>query len=108
VVAVFQPHRYTRTATLATTFEGAFDDADLVVVTDVYPAGEPPIPGVTGRLVADAVASGPGAPEVRYVKDRSDVAELVASLVGAGDLVVTMGAGDLTSLADELRVVVRR
>jgi UDP-N-acetylmuramate--alanine ligase len=103
VVAVFQPHRYSRTAALAGSFAGAFDGADLVVVTDVYGAGERPLPGVTGRLVADAVAAAPGAPEVRYVKDRREVAATVAELVRPGDLVLTMGAGDLTSLADELR-----
>jgi UDP-N-acetylmuramate--alanine ligase len=103
VVAVFQPHRYTRTGALAGDFAGAFDGADLVVVTDVYAAGEAPIPGVTGRLVADAVAGGAGAPMVHYVKDRAEVAAVVADLVVPGDLLLTMGAGDLTSLADELR-----
>jgi UDP-N-acetylmuramate--alanine ligase len=103
VVAVFQPHRYTRTARLAAEFTGAFDGADVLVVTDVYAAGEPPLPGVTGRLVADAVASGRDGPEVRYVKDRDDVAAVVAELVREDDLVLTMGAGDLTTLPDELR-----
>jgi UDP-N-acetylmuramate--alanine ligase len=103
IVAVFQPHRYTRTASLAASFAGAFDGVDVVVVTDVYAAGEPPIPGVTGRLVADAVADATGGPEVRYVKERAAVGAAVADLVGAGDLLLTMGAGDLTSLASELR-----
>ena len=103
VVAVFQPHRYTRTSALAGSFAGAFDGVDLVVVTDVYPAGEPPLPGVTGRLVADAIAAGPRAPEVRYVKDRAALAAFVAPLLGEGDLLLTMGAGDLTTLPDELK-----
>ena len=103
IVAVFQPHRYTRTGSLAESFAGAFDGADVVVVTDVYAAGEAPIPGVTGRLVADAVAGGAAAPAVHYVKDRAAVAAAVSELVGPGDLLLTMGAGDLTSLADELR-----
>ncbi|HUD69406.1 MAG TPA: UDP-N-acetylmuramate--L-alanine ligase [Acidimicrobiales bacterium] len=103
IVAVFQPHRYTRTEALAASFADAFNGADLVVVTDVYAAGEAPIPGVTGRLVADAVASSNNAPPVRYVKERAVVAEAVSGLVGPGDLLLTMGAGDLTSLADELR-----
>lgn len=103
VVAVFQPHRYTRTSALAGSFAGAFDGVDLVVVTDVYPAGEPPLPGVTGRLVADAIAAGPRAPEVRYVKDRAALAAFVAPLLGEGDLLLTMGAGDLTTLPDELQ-----
>jgi UDP-N-acetylmuramate--alanine ligase len=103
VVAVFQPHRYTRTSQLAGTFTGAFDGVDVVVVTDVYAAGEPPLPGVTGRLVADAIAAGPLAPEVRYVKDRAALAAAVAPLLRSGDLLLTMGAGDLTTLPDELR-----
>jgi UDP-N-acetylmuramate--alanine ligase len=107
VVAVFQPHRYTRTQALARDFAHAFDGADVVVVTDVYGAGEPPLPGVTGRLVADAVAQAPGAPDVRYVADRVDVAAAVASILDDGDLVLTMGAGDLTTLPDELLEVLR-
>jgi UDP-N-acetylmuramate--alanine ligase len=103
IVAVFQPHRYTRTSALAGEFAGAFDGVDVVVVTDVYAAGEPPLPGVTGRLVADAIASAPAAPEVRYVKDRVELAAAVAPLLGEGDLLLTMGAGDLTTLPDELR-----
>jgi UDP-N-acetylmuramate--alanine ligase len=102
VVAVFQPHRYTRTAALAPEFAHAFDDADVVVVTDVYSAGEPPIPGVTGRLVADAVsAARPGAP-VYYAPERPELRGLVASLLVPGDVCVTLGAGDLTTLADDL------
>jgi UDP-N-acetylmuramate--alanine ligase len=103
IVAVFQPHRYTRTSALAGAFARAFDGVDVVVVTDVYAAGEPPLPGVTGRLVADAIASAPAAPEVRYVKDRVALAAAVAPLLGEGDLLLTMGAGDLTTLPDELR-----
>jgi len=103
IVAVFQPHRYTRTAAVADGFAGSFDGAAVVVVTDVFAAGEPPLPGVTGRLIADAVASGPDAPPVHYVRDRAGVAAAVAALVRPGDLVLSMGAGDLTTLADELR-----
>ena len=55
MVAVFQPHRFSRTAALATEFGTAFADADVLVVTDIYSAGERPVPGVSGRLVADAV-----------------------------------------------------
>ena len=70
VVAVFQPHRYTRTAALAADFATAFDDADVVVVTDVYSAGEPPIPGISGRLVADASAAARPGAEVHYEPGR--------------------------------------
>jgi UDP-N-acetylmuramate--alanine ligase len=108
VVAVFQPHRYTRTALLAGDFAHAFDDADVVVVTDVYSAGEPPIPGVSGRLVVDAlVAARPGRP-VHYAADRDELVALVASVLGPGDLCVTLGAGDLTTLPDQLAAVLAR
>ena len=102
IVAVFQPHRYSRTAALSSDFGAAFAQADVVVVTDVYGAGEPPIPGVSGRLVADAVRRAePGKPVV-YVAGRAELRAEVASLLTAGDLCCTLGAGDLTSLPDEL------
>ena len=100
VLAVFQPHRYTRTAELADQFGPALAAADLVVVSDVYAAGEAPEPGITGRLVADA-ASAAGA-EVRYVHSRGDLATAVAAEVVDGDTVVVLGAGDVTLVADEL------
>jgi UDP-N-acetylmuramate--alanine ligase len=102
VVAVFQPHRYSRTAELWEAFGPAFADADVVVVTDVYGAGEAPVPGVTGQLVADAVRqSFPGKPVV-YTPSRIDLGHAVGELLSPGDLCCTLGAGDLTSLPDEL------
>ena len=102
IVAVFQPHRYTRTQNVATSFVGVFDLADLVVVTDVYSAGEEAIPGVSGRLVADAAEQGRSAGTVRYVEDRRLVADEVLELLSEGDLCLTLGAGDLTELPDVL------
>ncbi|MGD0882784.1 MAG: UDP-N-acetylmuramate--L-alanine ligase [Acidimicrobiales bacterium] len=102
VVAVFQPHRYSRTADVGEEFGGAFDDADVVVVTDVYGAGEAPVPGVSGRLVADAVRRARPDVELYYVPGRSDLVDAVAALVRPGDLCLTLGAGDLTSLPDEV------
>jgi UDP-N-acetylmuramate--alanine ligase len=102
VVAVFQPHRYSRTAELWAEFGRSFADADEVVITDVYGAGEAPVPGVTGRLVADAARTEyPGKP-VHYVAGRSDLRVEVGRLLRPGDLCITLGAGDLTSLPDEL------
>jgi UDP-N-acetylmuramate--alanine ligase len=101
IVAVFQPHRYSRTAALATSFTTAFAGADLVFVTDVYSAGEPAVPGVSGRLVADAVASS-GQPRVVYVSSRQELVAAVSALLRPGDLCVTLGAGDLTTLPEEL------
>jgi len=102
VVAVFQPHRFTRTASLAESFADAFGDADALVVTDVYRAFEPPVPGVSGRLVADAVASRHPGLAVAYAPSRDELRRVVAELLRPGDLCCTLGAGDLTTLPDEL------
>jgi UDP-N-acetylmuramate--alanine ligase len=102
VVAVFQPHRYSRTAAMASDFATAFQDADRVVVTDVYGAGEAPVPGVTGKLVTDAVtAAVPGRP-VAYLPHRADLIGYLVSATRSGDAVLTMGAGDVTTVGEEL------
>ncbi|OZE95650.1 UDP-N-acetylmuramate--L-alanine ligase [Rhodococcus sp. 14-2686-1-2] len=94
VVVVFQPHLYSRTETFAAEFGEALSIADEVVVLDVYGAREEPLPGVTGALVASAVTK-----PVIYQPDLSLVAKQVASLAEPGDVVITMGAGDVTMLA---------
>ena len=93
VIAVFQPHLYSRTRIFAAAFGAALGLADEAVVLDVYAAREDPEPGVTGRLVADAVPGG-----AHYVADFADVPEAVAALAAPGDLVLTMGAGDITRM----------
>jgi len=94
VIAVFQPHLYSRTRIFAAEFGAALALADEAVVLDVYAAREDPEPGVTGKLVADAVPGG----AARYVESAADVPRVVASLAAPGDLVLTMGAGDVTRL----------
>jgi UDP-N-acetylmuramate--alanine ligase len=102
VVAVFQPHRYSRTAALAPGFGASFEDADRIVVTDVYGAGEQPVPGVTGKLVSDAVCThAPGRP-VAYLPHRADLIAYLTSLTRPGDVVLTLGAGDITNVGEEL------
>jgi UDP-N-acetylmuramate--alanine ligase len=101
VVAVFQPHRYSRTEALWQDFGDAFDDADVVVLTDVYAAGEPPRPGVSGRLVLQAVLDQRPHALVAYVSHRADLAAHVRGLARPGDVVLSLGAGDVTALADE-------
>jgi UDP-N-acetylmuramate--alanine ligase len=102
VVCAFQPHRYSRTEALWRDFADAFVDADVLVVTELYPAGEAPRPGVTGRLVADAVrAAHPGA-RVEWLPDRADLVAFLRAELRPGDLCLSLGAGDLTTLADEL------
>jgi UDP-N-acetylmuramate--alanine ligase len=93
---VFQPHRYTRTANLAPAFGAPLSTADRVIVTDIYSAGEQPQPGVTGRIVAEAVAASGG--RVDYVPRLGDVPAIVSPELEAGDTVVLMGAGDVARI----------
>tara|TARA_Y100000768_G_scaffold361862_1_gene320248 strand:+ start:1083 stop:2480 length:1398 start_codon:yes stop_codon:yes gene_type:complete len=102
VVAVFQPHRFTRTNDLAPAFSDCFRDADEVIITGIYSAGEKAIPGVTGKLVADAVALKATDQNVRYCEHREDLIMLLQELLVDGDLCLTLGAGDLTNIADQL------
>ena len=101
IVAVFQPHRYSRTARLWPDFGDAFADADVVVLTDVYAAGEPPQPGVSGRLILQAVCESHPSGRVLYLPKRADILARLPELTRPGDLLITLGAGDVTSLADE-------
>jgi UDP-N-acetylmuramate--alanine ligase len=103
VVAVFQPHRFSRTEALWSFFGSAFDDADVLYVTDVYPSGEAPRPGVSGRLVADAVVRDRPGADVRYVARREELLDALVGELRDGDLCLTMGAGDLTAVPDQLR-----
>jgi UDP-N-acetylmuramate--alanine ligase len=100
VIAVFQPHRYTRTEAMWRALGESLAGADLVVLTDVYGAGEPPIPGVTGKLLVDALTEAAPGKRVVYLPRRSDVAPFLASEVRPGDLVLTLGAGDITMVGD--------
>jgi UDP-N-acetylmuramate--alanine ligase len=102
VVCVFQPHRYSRTEALASQFADAFDAADVLVVTDVYGAGEAPRPGISGKLVLDAVLDAHPWRRAAYVPRRPELAGYLRSVLRSGDVCLTLGAGDLTSLADEL------
>ena len=102
VVVVFQPHRYSRTMLLAEEFGRCFREADLVIVTDVYGAGEDPVPGVTGRLIIDSVLENDPERQVEYVPNRAELARSAVSLIREGDLVITMGAGDVTQCAREI------
>jgi len=99
---VFQPHRYSRTAAFARDFGAAFDDADHVVILDVYSAGEAPVPGVSGKTVVDAILRHRPRTRLAYFPHRGDVAQYVADRARPGDLVMTMGAGDVTALGPEI------
>jgi UDP-N-acetylmuramate--alanine ligase len=98
IVAVFQPHLFSRTKFFAAEFGAALGLADEVVVMDVFPAREDPIPGVTGELVAKAVPHG----RVTYEADGNMVAGRVAAIAAPGDVIITMGAGDVTTLGPKI------
>jgi UDP-N-acetylmuramate--alanine ligase len=101
VFAVFQPHLFSRTQDQAEGFGRALLAADMAVVTDVYPSREQPIPGVTGELVVEAARRG-GHRNVHYCPSWKDAPELLRDEVGAGDVVFTLGAGDVNRLAEAL------
>ena len=103
LVAVFQPHRYSRTEALWSDFGNAFEGADRIYVTDVYPAGEVPRPGVSGQLIVDAVERAFPGTDIHYIQRREELVVALADDLVAGDLCLTMGAGDLTSVPDEVR-----
>jgi UDP-N-acetylmuramate--alanine ligase len=104
VIAIFQPHLYSRTRIFAAEFGAALGLADEVVVLDVYAAREDPEPGVTGQLVAGAVPGG----RARFLPDRTQVAPVIARIAQPGDVVLTMGAGDVTVLGPQLVETLRR
>jgi len=94
LVAVFQPHLYSRTRQFVTEFGGSFFDADVLVCMDIYPARETPEPGVTGKLIADAARSA-GHPDVTYEPDKDRLVDTVIGLSREGDVILTLGAGDI-------------
>jgi UDP-N-acetylmuramate--alanine ligase len=102
LVCIFQPHRYSRTAALWESFGNALLLADLVIVTDVYAAGEDPLPGVSGKLIVNALLDADPAKQVVYIPKRSQLGNAAASFLRGGDLVLTMGAGDITQCAAEI------
>ena len=100
VVAVFQPHLFSRTRDFHREFGSAFYQADVLVVTDVYPAREQPIPGVTGEMVAKA-AKEFGHRDVHYLEDKNAVAEFLEGIVKSGDMLITLGAGDVYKIGEK-------
>jgi UDP-N-acetylmuramate--alanine ligase len=101
VVVAFQPHRYTRTSALFDEFTRAFNKADVLIVTDVYAAGEAPIAGANGETLAAGIRAH-GHRAVRYVPDKHDVPAALLEVVEPGDIVVALGAGDINAAARAL------
>jgi len=102
IVCVFQPHRYSRTESLWPTFADAFDLADVLVVTGIYASGEAPRPGITAKLVVDAVLDHDPRRRLVYLPERDDLVTFLAHELRAGDLCLTLGAGDLTTVPDSV------
>lgn len=101
VISVFQPHRYTRTAFLGERFGAAFGDADVIIVSEIYSAGEPPIEGVSAQNIVAAIEKHEGR-EVVYLPDRRDIVDYLAATARPGDLILTLGAGDIWQAGVEL------
>ncbi len=102
VVCVFQPHRYTRTSQMWSAFAHCFEAADVVIITDIYSAGESPIPGVSGELIWRAVTEAHPEGDVSYVPRLDDVADRLAETLRPRDLCLTLGAGDLAEVPDQV------
>ena len=103
VVAVFQPNRYNRMAVMWPDYRDAFVDADVVVLTDIYASGTTPIPGITGKLVVNAVLDAHPGTRMVWMPRRSDLVDYLARTLGAGDVCISMGCGDVASLPDSVR-----
>lgn len=100
-MALFQPHRYTRTQHLFNDFLVAFNEADILVVTAIYAAGEAPIDGISGALLAEAIRQH-GHKQVYYCADREALRQFVLGQTQPSDLILTLGAGDICRLGQEL------
>jgi UDP-N-acetylmuramate--alanine ligase len=106
IIAVFQPHRYSRTRDLLHAFGPSLASADIVVLTDIYPAGEAPVPGVTVEALADVIR--PCVPDLHVVPELEAVADHVAALAREGDVVITFGAGSIAGVGDRIVGALRR
>ena len=102
VVAVFQPNRFNRMAVMWPEYRDAFVDADLVVLTDIYASGTAPIPGVTGKLVVNAVLDAHPSTQLAWMPRRVDLVEYLAGVLRPGDVCISMGCGDIAALPDEV------
>ncbi|WP_437289673.1 UDP-N-acetylmuramate--L-alanine ligase [Sorangium sp. So ce406] len=102
IVVAFQPHRHTRTRDLFDEFTRAFNQADVLLVTDIYAAGEPPIPGVTAERLVQSIREH-GHHDARFVADKADLPEALEQIVRPGDVVIALGAGDVNACVRDLK-----
>ena len=101
IVAVFQPHRYTRTQALFQDFMTAFNDANVLILTDIYPAGEDRIEGVEAKALYEGIRDY-GHKDVTYIADKKEIVNHLLRIITPGDVVITMGAGDIWQVSEEL------
>jgi len=106
LVVLFQPHRYTRTKDLIDDFSGAFSDADMLVVLDIYPAGEQPIEGVTAETLLDKIRN-TGHKNAFFKKDSGEATQYIIAAVQKGDIVLTLGAGNVWKAGDTILETLR-
>jgi UDP-N-acetylmuramate--alanine ligase len=97
---VFQPHRFSRAKALHDEFAGSFDNADVLLVTDIYAAGEAPLAGVSGDSLAEAIRR-KGHKDVTLIRDLGDVPATLVEKVRSGDMLITMGAGSVWKAGEE-------
>jgi UDP-N-acetylmuramate--alanine ligase len=102
ITAIFQPHLFSRTQQLMSEFAGSFEHADRVIITDIYPAREAPIPGVTGEALAAAIRARERGKEVRFVSPKEAIVPLLSAEAQPGDAVLVLGAGDIRQVGEEL------
>jgi UDP-N-acetylmuramate--alanine ligase len=102
IIVVFQPHRYSRLANLKDKFNGCFDAGDILIVTDVYGSGEQPIPGITGKSLVDTLIDNGFKNKIIYIPKLGDVTEYLEINMKQNDMVLLMGAGDITRVTDEI------
>jgi UDP-N-acetylmuramate--alanine ligase len=102
LVTLFQPHRYSRTRALHRQFGEALANTDVLLLAEVYPAGERPLPGVSSSLILAAVRAQAGAPSVHPVRDAEDAARIAREILRPGDVLLTLGAGDVARWGDRI------
>ncbi len=101
MVVVFQPHRYTRTNALLNDFVTSFNEADLLIVTEIYAASEEKIDGISGNILAERISKS-GHKNVLFAPTKEEAADIVLEAVAPGDLVITLGAGDIYKIGERL------
>jgi len=102
VIAIFQPHLYSRTQKLYKRFAEELQLADVIIILDVYPAREKPIPGVSSQLI-EGVLRTKGIPDVHYIRKLSDIPKLITSIFNPGDMIITLGAGDVNTILEAIK-----